>query len=212
MENVNMDEIRQAVKYADIETEHDATVPSVYTEKSINQISMADIKAKLDSTKSFEEQAIDVAEMGAVVQAVEDKTVRDEMAKSKGEQLIEKGKAKATTERSNRIKAETDEQKSKRDLYKSLLETFGAYHHYPNWLMKIIVAIFTIPYLLLMLCIGLPTGIVRYTVECIDNILVRYEDVDEQRKPKIRTIVWILVALGAVSSVLFPLLKHFGII
>lgn len=225
MENINMDEIRKVVKDACNEepiekstgsgqknSEKSTDTPAIYSEKSISEISMDDIKVKLDTNKTYEEQAIDVAEMGAVVQAVADETVRGEMAKSKGEELIEKGKAKATRERSNRIKQETDEQKSKRDLYQALLETFGAYKHYPDWLMKIIVGMFTIPYLILLFCIGLPTGIIRYTVECVDNILVRYEEVDDKRKPKIRTIVWVVLALGGVCAIVFPLLKRFGII
>ena len=94
MANINMDEIRKVVKDACNEepiekstgsgqknSEKSTDTPAIYSEKSISEISMDDIKVKLDTNKTYEEQAIDVAEMGAVVQAVADETVRGEMEK-----------------------------------------------------------------------------------------------------------------------------------
>ena len=71
-------------------------LPTNYSQKSISDITMHDIQVLLDGNKTFEEQAEDVARMGAVVKAVEDEDVRAAMARSKGEQLVERGKTKAT--------------------------------------------------------------------------------------------------------------------
>lgn len=180
--------------------------------KPIGKLDGNDFYVTIDKTKNYRAQAQEMAEAAAVVAAVQDDTVRDEMIKHSGEQLVVKTKTEAARARAEQIEATTEEQIQKRDMYQSLLETFGAYKHYPEWLRKIVVGMFTVPYLLLLLIIGIPTGIVRFTIECIDGIFIRYDNVNETRKPKVRFITWLLLALGIVAAIVLPILKVKGII
>lgn len=187
-------------------------LPNNYSQKSISDITMHDIQVQLDGNKTFEEQAEDVARMGAVVKAVEDEDVRAAMARSKGEQLVERGKTKATEARADRIQAETQEQKNKSDLYQAVLETFGIFKHFPDWLMRMIVVLLTPIYLIFLVVIGIPIGAVHFAIDCLDGLFIRYDKVDKDRKPKVKVIGWVVLALGIVCAITFPLLKHFNII
>lgn len=217
VENYNMEEIKNAVQeYKESETNNNVQIvdnneivgvtPNIVTEK------LSKIIYKTDSSKSVTEQIEEAAEVGATVKAVENEDVREKMADAKGEQLIETVKEKAASARVGRLKAETEEQIAKKEQNEAMLGIFNANKHYPEWFRKIVVAIFAPFYLILLFVIGTPTAIVRFTLECIDGIIVRYEDVDERRKPKVRITFLLILILGIISAVLFPLLKYFKII
>lgn len=152
-----------------------------------------------------------MAEAAATIAAVQDEKVRDGMIRRAGEKLLEKTEKEAAEARAARINSNTNEQKSKNELYSSLLSIFNADKHYPEWLRRIVVGIFTLPYLILLLVVGIPTGIIRFTIECIDGIFIRYDSIEDTRRPKVRLITWVLLVIGIISAILFPLLKHFGI-
>lgn len=189
---------------------------SIFTEtkyvKPIQEINANDFYITIDKNKDYHEQAEDMAEAAATIAAVQDEKVRDGMVRRAGERLLEKTEKEAAEARAARIDSNTQEQKSKNELYSSLLSIFNADKHYPEWLRKIVVGIFTLPYLILLLTVGIPTGIIRFTIECIDGIFVRYDSIDDTRRPKVRVITWFLLAIGVLSAILFPLLHHFSII
>ena len=180
--------------------------------KPIQEINANDFYITIDKNKDYHEQAEDMAEAAATIAAVQDEKVRDGMVRRAGERLLEKTEREAAEARAARIDSNTQEQKSKNELYSSLLSIFNADKHYPEWLRRIVVGIFTLPYLILLLTVGIPTGIIRFTIECIDGIFVRYDSIEDARRPKVRIITWFLLALGILSAVLFPLLHHFSII
>ena len=153
-----------------------------------------------------------MAEAAATIAAVQDKKVRDGMVQRAGTRLLEKTEKEAAEARAARIDSNTQEQKAKNELYSSLLSIFNADKHYPEWLRRIVVGIFTLPYLILLLAVGIPTGIIRFTIECIDGIFIRYDSIEDARRPKVRVITWFLLAIGILSAILFPLLHHFSII
>ena len=165
-----------------------------------------------DSDQSVSEQIAEAAEVGATVEAVKDESVRGQMASAKGEQLVETVKAKAADARAERVKAETEEQRAKREQNEAMLGIFNADKHYPEWFRKIVIIMFTPFYIILLLAIGVPTGILRFTLDCIDGLLVRYEKVDDNRKPKVRVTCWVLMAIAIIAIILFPLLKYLNIL
>lgn len=173
---------------------------------------LSQIVFKSDSTKSVTEQIEEAAEVGATVKAVESEEIQEQMASAKGEQLVQNVRAKAADARAERVKAETEEQKAKREQNEAMLGIFNADKHYPEWFRKIVIIMFTPFYITLLLLIGVPTGILRFTLDCIDGILVRYENVDEKRKPKVRVTFWVILFLAVISAVVFPVLKYFKII
>ena len=67
---------------------------------------------------------------------------------------------------------------------------------------------FTPFYITLLLLIGVPTGILRFTLDCIDGILVRYENVDEKRKPKVRVTFWVILFLAIIAAIGFAINKY----
>lgn len=180
--------------------------------KPIQEINANDFYITIDKNKDYHEQAEEMAEAAATIAAVQDEKVRDGMVRRAGERLLEKAEKEVAEARAARTNSNTQEQKSKNELYSSLLSIFNADKHYPEWLRRIVVGIFTLPYLILLLTVGIPTGIIRFTIECIDGIFVRYDSIEDARRPKVRVITWFLLAVGILSAVLFPLLHHFSII
>lgn len=224
----NMEEIQDVVKQYKEGQEVKNTSPEMNNQVNSNPVSedkgiigitenvvadkLSTIVYKSDSSKSVTEQIEEAAEVGATVKAVASEDIQEKMASAKGEQLIENVREKAASARAERVKAETEESKAKREQNEAMLGIFNADKHYPEWFRKIVIAMFTPFYVILLLAIGVPTGVLRFTLECIDGILVRYESVDDKRKPKVRITFWVLLIIAIIASILFPLLKYFNII
>ena len=224
-QKLNMEEIKNRVReYNEGESKSEAEVENVTENKNLPQEEvvgvggnfvsdrLAQIVFRPDSTKTVSEQIEEAAEVGATVKAVESEDIQEQMASAKGEQLVENVKAKAASARAERTKAETEEQRAKREQNEAMLGIFNADKHYPEWFRKIVIIMFTPFYIALLLVIGVPTGILRFTLDCIDGILVRYESVDEKRKPKVRVTFWVLLALAALAAVVLPVLSYLKII
>ena len=75
-----------------------------------------------------------------------------------------------------------------------------------------IVVLLTPIYLIFLVVIGIPIGAVHFAIDCLDGLFIRYDKVDKDRKPKVKVIGWVVLALGIVCAITFPLLKHFNII
>lgn len=203
-------EITEREEAVKAEQERAVVLPS--EEKSITDIAMSDIKVKLDAEKSYDEQAKDVVYMAATVAAASDKTTAEALKQSKAEELKEESKNKAAKAKAGRIEGETDVQKKKRELYEEMLELFGVDRHLPEWLMKIVVVLFTPFYIILLLAIGVPTGFIKFMIDCIDKIFVRYEEVGKERKPQVKVITWFMLALLICGGAALITLKCLNII
>lgn len=203
-------EITEREEAVKAEQERAVVLPS--EEKSITDIAMSDIKVKLDGEKSYDEQAKDVVYMAATVAAASDKTTAEALKQSKAEELKEESKNKAAHAKAGRIEGETDVQKKKRELYEEMLELFGVDRHLPEWLMKIVVVLFTPFYIILLLAIGVPTGFIKFLIDCIDKIFVRYEEVGKERKPQVKVITWVLLAVLILGVAAIITLKCLNII
>lgn len=226
MDTVDMEEIKNKMKEYD-EEEKKAKVEVMKIEKDdenlpqgeihgINEDFMrnrlAQMSVRFDEKQSASEQIAEAAEIAATFEAVKDEEVQKKMATAKGEQLVENVKAKAADSRADRVKAETEEQKAKREQNEAMLGIFNADKHYPEWFRKIVIIMFTPFYLILLFAIGVPTGILRFTLDCIDGILVRYESVDEKRRPKVRVTFWVLLLSALIIAIVLPVLKYFSLI
>lgn len=193
---------------ADIkETTSLVTTNSTFQERSLSEVNFNDVKFKLDTSKDFQEQVEDV--LGGVVtaSAVQDQNVQETLKKEKKEELVHKAHEKANKAKEQAINAETDVQKAERDLYESVLNTFGIFKHLPRYLMKILVWILSPLYVFLTLLIGLPCGFVKVLIDNLDGIICRYEDTKEGTKPKIKVIFWILFAALVIGAICLTILK-----
>lgn len=180
--------------------------------KSIDQVTLSDVKVTLDGNKSVSEQAEDVVGAMSISEAVKSEPVKTGLRDRKAEELLNKAEKKATDAKTTAIKAETDLQKAERDLYESVLTTFGIHKHLPRGLMKLMVYILSPIYIALSLIIGVPCGLVNIVINNVDGIICRYEQTDNGVKPKIKTIFWILLILIALGGICLTVLACLHII
>lgn len=174
--------------------------------KPIDQISVSDIKMKIDADKDMGEQAKEVVSALATVSAIQDETVRKDITNKKAEELVNEASEKATQAKEKAVQAETDLQKAERDHYEAVLNTFGIYKHLPRGLMKLLVWIFSPLYVALSLIIGVPCGIVKVSIDNLDGIVCRYDKTGDTVKPKLKVIFWIIFALAVVAAICLTIL------
>lgn len=180
--------------------------------RSIDTISVSDIKIKLDDDKSVEAQAEDVVGAMVTAGAIQDTTVKSTLTDKKAEELVNKADEKAKKARKQAVDAETELQKAERDLYEAVLNTFGIYKHLPRGLMKTLVWIFSPLYVLLSLLIGIPCGLCKVIIDNLDGIVCRYERTGDAVKPKVKVIFWIFFALIVLAAICLTVLACLHII
>lgn len=180
--------------------------------KSIDEISVSDIKIKLDDHKSIESQAEDVVGAMVTASAINDNKVKEALTNKKAEELVNRAEEKASKAKTQSINAETELQKAERDLYEAVLNTFGIYKHLPRGLMKTLVWIFSPLFVIISLLIGIPCGFVKIIIDNLDGIVCRYDKTGDGVKPKIKVIFWIILGLLVVGAICLTVLACLHII
>ena len=196
-EKFNEDEELAKIQERKIEQ---AVALSHQNEKSLADVKLEDIRFKLDTEKSLQDQAEDVAGALSIAGALRKEETSKQLIDSKSAELVDKAKSKAIT-------AETEVQKAEQTLYEAVLQTFGIFKHLPRWLMKVVTFIFSPVYLVFCFLIGTPCAFVKILIENIDGIVCRYDKVGDTVKPKIRVIFWIVLALGLAAAICLTVLK-----
>lgn len=194
------------------QNKEEKSLPSIPTPetKSLAEVNISDIEFKLDKTKSFEQQADDIVGAMAIAKAVSDEQTAQDIADKKAEELKAKASEKLKTAQAKETNAQSDLQEARRKKNEAVLDTFNIKTHLPDWLLKIMVFIFSPFYIALSIIIGIPCGTVKILIDNIDNILVRYEKAESQNKPKIKTTVWIVLIallLGAIALIVLKCLN-----
>jgi len=197
-----IEEIRELVK---AETELQPT--SNKETKALGQVNMNDIRFTLDKSKSYEQQAEDVVGAMATAKAVSNETTTKDLADKKAEELKTKASQKLRKAQTDDIIAETEKQEASRSKNEAVLQTFGVNKHLPEWLLRIMVVLFSPIYIILTIIIGVPCGVVKVLIDNIDNILVRYESAKDTNRPKIKIAVWVILVLGVLATATFTILK-----
>ena len=218
-----MDEIRAYVKEHEQSTAQEETTRETAketpktqvvaldeTKKAITDLSVSDIKMKIDESKSMEQQAEDIVGAMATAKAVQDEQTAKELTEKKSEELLAKAEAKKKQAQTAETKAEVEKQEANRSKNEAVLQTFGINKHLPDWLLKIMVVLFSPIYIVLTIVIGVPCGVVKVLIDNIDNILVRYENADDKNRPKIKVTVWVLLVLLVLASISLIILKSIG--
>lgn len=180
--------------------------------KSIDQISVSDIKIKLDDSKSIESQAEDVVGAMVTASAINDDKIKTALTDKKAEELVNRAEEKASRAKTQSINAETELQKAERDLYEAVLNTFGIYKHLPRGLMKTLVWIFSPLFVVISLLIGIPCGFVKIIIDNLDGIICRYDKTGDGVKPKIKIVFWIILGLLVVGAICLTVLACLHII
>lgn len=180
--------------------------------KSIDKISVSDIKIKLNDQKSIESQAEDVVGAMVTASAINDDKVKEALTNKKAEELVNRAEEKASKAKTQSINAETELQKAERDLYEAVLNTFGIYKHLPRGLMKALVWIFSPLFVLISLIIGIPCGFVKIIIDNLDGIICRYDKTGDGVKPKIKIVFWVILGLLVVGAICLTVLACLHII
>lgn len=180
--------------------------------KSITDIGIKDVKVTIDHSKAAGEQVKEVIDYAATVGAIQDESTVKQIAEHKKEELVADAEVKAKDARKQSVQADTEVQRAKRAKFQLLFDTFGVADHIPDWLLKILMCIFAPFYVIFVIVIGIPTGFVRFLIDCIDGILVRYDKAEEPRKPKIKVTVWVVLSLIIAAAFCLTLLKCFHVI
>lgn len=180
--------------------------------KSIDKISVSDIKIKLDDSKSIESQAEDVVGAMVTASAINDDKIKTALTDKKAEELVNRAEEKASRAKTQSINAETELQKAERDLYEAVLNTFGIYKHLPRGLMKTLVWIFSPLFVVISLLIGIPCGFVKIIIDNLDGIICRYDKTGDGVKPKIKIVFWIILGLLVVGAICLTVLACLHII
>lgn len=180
--------------------------------KSITDIDLSDVLVKIDTTKSAGEQTKEVIDFAATVTAAQDKDTIKKISDAKKAEIVHEAEVKAKEASVKSTNADTEVQKAKREKFELLFETFGVTKHIPDWLLKVLMVVFTPCYILFVIILGIPTGFVRFLIDCIDGILIRYDDTEEKRRPKIKVTVWVILSLLVVAAVCLTTLACLHII
>ena len=202
MEDKELDELDKQIENKKLELQ----LKEKESYKPIDQITVSDIKMKIDTDKNMEEQAKDVVGALTTVSAIQDENIRKELTDRKAEELVNEANKKASEAKTNYVNAETELQKAERDLYEAVLNTFGIYKHLPRGLMKFLVWIFSPLFVVLSLIIGVPCGIVKVAIDNLDGIICRYEKTGEGVKPKLKIVFWVIFALAIVTAICLTVL------
>ncbi len=207
IEMTNFDELEK-------EQKQEKTIQSVAqtSDKSIADVSLKDVKFKLDSNQTYEQQAKDVVNAMATAKAVEDEATVQALAKGKQDELIGEQQSKVKKTQKDFIDAQTEVQKAEYDSNKALFDTFNIISHLPKWLQMIVVPLLTPFYLIGVLVIKVPCGFVRMLIDGIDGIICRYEKADERTRPRIKVTVWIILGIAIATAITLGVLGGLKII
>lgn len=210
VELTDFDELKK--EQEDKQEQEKAVALTNMTDKSIADVSLSDIRFKLDTTQSYEEQAKDAVNAMATAKAVKDQNIVDALAKGKQDELISEQQAKIKKTQRDLKDSETELQKAEFDSNKTLFDTFNIVSHLPKWLQMIVVPLLTPFYLIGVLVIKVPCGFVRMLIDGIDGIICRYEKADERTRPRIKVTVWIIFGLIVAASITLGVLAGLKII
>lgn len=212
IEVIDFDELKKKQEQKAEQEQEKAVALTNMTDKSIADVSLSDIRFKLDTTQSYEEQAKDAVNAMATAKAVKDQNTVDALAKGKQDELIGEQQAKIKKTQKDLKDSETELQKAEFDSNKTLFDTFNIVSHLPKWLQMIVVPLLTPFYLIGVLVIKVPCGFVRMLIDGIDGIICRYEKADERTRPRIKVTVWIIFGLVVAASITLGVLAGLKII
>ena len=210
IEMIDFDKLEQ--EQAEAKAQEKAMQVADTTDKPIADVSLKDVKFKLNTDQSYEAQAKDVVNAMATAKAVEDEATVQALAKGKQDELIGEQQAKITKTKKDLKDSETELQKSEFDSNKTLFDTFNIVSHLPKWLQMIVVPLLTPFYLIGVLVIKVPCGFVRMLIDGIDGIICRYEKADERTRPRIKVTVWIIFGLVVAGAIALGVLGGLKII
>lgn len=181
-------------------------------DKSIADVTLNDVHFKVNTERSFEEQATDVVSAMAIARAVGKEETVEALAEGKKQELIGEQTVKVTKTQQHANDAKTELAKSEYSANETVLKTFMVFSHLPKWLQNIVMGFLTPFYLIFVLIVNVPCGFVKMLIDGIDGIICRYEKADERTRPRIKVTVIILFVLAVLAITAITTLSALEII
>lgn len=181
-------------------------------DKSIADVTLNDVHFKVNTERTYEEQAKDVVNAMAIAKAVGKEETVEALAEGKKQELIGEQVVKVTQTQQHANDAKTELAKSEYSANETVLKTFMVFSHLPKWLQNIVMGFLTPFYLIFVLVVNVPCGFVKMLIDGIDGIICRYEKADEHTRPRIKVTVIILFVLAVLAITALTTLSALKII
>lgn len=164
----------------------------------------------IDKTKSFEEQAQDVATVISTKKALEDEGLVEKITDLKKEELTEAAKANYKKGQARNQEAEKDLQRSLFGVYEGLASYMGLKRDLPKRMLQVLM-FFVQPVLgVLLLVSGLLVGTINILMDGVNSIAEKFATLSQITQRIVKSLMWIIIA-AMVLIAINALLNKFGI-
>lgn len=163
-------------------------------------------KFEYDATdKSLKEQAKDFVDLAATSKAVEDVALVNKITDYKKEELETGAATSLKEEQVKSSEAEKALQKANYGTYEGIAELIGLKKPLPNKMLCALMYIL-IPFLVVYyFVVGLITGLVNITMDCINAVVTRFAEFTKPAKKIILFILIVAASAGAIALLLWGL-------
>ena len=169
------------------------------------------IKVELDKSKTVKEQAQDLVELAATMKAVEDDSLVSDITGLKKEELKQNAETSLKQEHIKSKESEKKLQEASYGVYEGIADLIGLKKPLPNKMLKVLMFIL----MPLLICyysvMGLITGIINVTMDCVNSVVVRFAEFTKPAK-KIILFLLVLFLCGSVALIVVHYLKLYNII
>lgn len=169
-----------------------------------------ELQLNLDKSKSFEDQAKDVATVVATKKAFADAGLIDDLAEAKKKELAEAAKKSLKEEQAKGKTAEKALQKGLFGIYEGLAEYMGLKRDIPGAMLKVLMCVMQPILGLIMLVVGLIAGTINIIMDAINSTVDRFGKLAEGAKRIVKSLLWIIIS-ALVLLIAYIVLKYFGI-
>jgi len=177
---------------------------------SVETDPLRQLSTTIDNSKSFEEQAQDVATVIATKKALEDEGLVKEITDLKKDELTEAAKASYKKGQAKNQDAEVSLQKSLFGVYEGLASYMGIKRDLPKRMLKVLM-FFVQPILgVLLLASGLIVGTINILMDGVNSIAEKFATLSQITQKLVKSLFWIIIAAGVLLSVNYILMR-FGI-
>lgn len=177
--------------------------------KSLGEVGVSDIKMQLDTTKSLEDQAADIAGAGATFGALQDESTREQLTDMKSEELLTKGQARV---KKAKVEVKTEEQnlqKADYGIYEGIAEYSNIKKPLPR---KMQIAVFSVLGFfqgILLVVFGIFFGCINILLDMVNGLAKRFAELTDHAK-KISLSLLILFAVAMVVLVVLWLIDRYA--
>lgn len=169
-----------------------------------------ELSSVIDKSKTFEEQAQDVATVIATKKALEDEGLVGKITDLKKEELSEAAKANYKKGQAKNQEAEKQLQSALFGVYDGLASYMGLKRDLPKGMLRVLM-FFVQPVLgILLLISGLIVGTINILMDGVNSIAEKFATLSQITQRIVKSLMWIIV-FGLVFIIINVILNRFGI-